>query len=293
MQTIAVPSVRSVATFAIAGCIGLGAVIVAQSYLKTNATPMVVQESAPAGIPVVAAAVSMDRGQQIQPNLLKVVEFPARNVPAGSFRSIKELTGSGTRLALGPIAADQPLLPANISKPGSKLNLADSLPPGMRAVSVRTNDVVGVGGFVMPGDAVDVLLTRQTGTGNDPAANVTQMVADNVIVLGVDQSSNQGDSKPSVSKTVTVQVSPLQAAAISLGGQVGTLSLALRAVGDHSATKLPIVSVKDLPGTRPAPTKVEPKAMAIRVWRGVSADAAGLPVAGQIAEKSVVHTEAK
>jgi pilus assembly protein CpaB len=100
-------------------------------------------------------------------------------------------------------------------------------------VAIRSSDVAGVGGFVLPGDRVDVLLTRVIGQGNDaPPNTVTQILAENVRVVGIDQSDNDEASKPSVAKAVTIEVTPEQAQTIALGQSVGAVSLSLRHVAD-------------------------------------------------------------
>ena len=129
--------------------------------------------------------------------------------------------------------ANEPLLVGNVSGPGGKLNLSSTVAPGMRAVSLRSNDVAGVGGFVLPGDRVDILLTRATGSG-EHTDTVTQILAENVRVLGVDQSDNDQADKPVVAKAITVEVTPEQAQSISLGQTVGTVSLTLRHVADDA-----------------------------------------------------------
>src|SRR6185436_19841637 len=103
----------------------------------------------------------------------------------GSFRTVNELVGAGptARLALRSLAPNEPILPSKVSGAGGKLNLSGVLTQGMRAVSLRSNDVAGVAGFVLPGDRVDILLTRQLADNS----SVTQVLAENVRVLGVDQ----------------------------------------------------------------------------------------------------------
>ncbi|HVV65569.1 MAG TPA: Flp pilus assembly protein CpaB [Rhizomicrobium sp.] len=228
--------IRNIASIAVAILLGLIAVILVRNYLA--ATP---QARAPGGAvlattPVVVAAQPLARGVALQPSLLKVVNYPQSDVPASSFRSVAELTGEkdGARLTLRSIVADEPILTGSVSEPGGKLNLSTVLDDGMRAISVRSNDVAGVGGFVLPGDRVDVLLTRAVGAG-DRAHSVTQVLAENALVLGVDQSDNAEEHKPVVAKAVTVEVTPDQAQAISLGQSVGTITLALRHVSDDAS----------------------------------------------------------
>src|SRR6266550_948000 len=109
-----------------------------------------------------------------------------------------------------------------------------------------STDVTGVGGFVLPGDRVDVLLTRTVSGGNDANNTVTQVLAENVRVLGVDQSANDEADKPVVSKAITVEVTPDQAHSIALGQSVGTVSLTLRRVADDAPLARKSTAVSDL-----------------------------------------------
>ena len=150
---------------------------------------------------------------------------------------------------MSTIVANEPVLADKISGPGGKLNMSAEVATGMRAISIRSNDVAGVGGFVLPGDRVDVLLTRTLGGGEATAAGattVTQVLAENVRVLGVDQSDNNEADKPVVTKAVTLEVTPEQAQSISLGGTVGTVSLSLRHVADEVPLARQATTVADL-----------------------------------------------
>jgi pilus assembly protein CpaB len=156
----------------------------------------------------------------------------------------------------------------------------------MRAVSVRSNDVAGVAGFVLPGDRVDILLTRPNGDQNQP---VTQVLAENVRVLAIDQMSDDAANKPAVARAVTVEVTPDQADLISLAQAVGSVSFTLRHVADdtplaHHAATVADLAIKDRlarTGRRAAPTQIKPvmpsDEVQVRVTRGV--ETAGYTVA--------------
>ncbi|HEY2444374.1 MAG TPA: Flp pilus assembly protein CpaB [Rhizomicrobium sp.] len=240
-------SIRTVATLAVAILLGLIAVLLVRSVLNSQRVAAVSQPASSVGtLPVVVAAEPIARGQAIEPEKLKVVRYPAGGGPEGTFASIAEVTGHGQpRLALSAFVANEPLLSARVSGPGGKLNLSAVVAPGMRAVSLRSNDVAGVGGFVLPGDRVDVLLTRSIGSGDD-TNTVTQVVAENVRVLGVDQSADDASDKPVVAKAVTIEVTPNQAQEISLGQSVGSVSLALRHVADSAQILRQATQVGDL-----------------------------------------------
>jgi pilus assembly protein CpaB len=274
-------SLRAISTLAAAVFLGLIAVVLTRSYLSNavRTNPIVATDNGLA-IPVVVTAADVARGGVLQPAMLKVIAYPANGAPVGAFHSVAEVTGGSgqQRLALRSMVANEPILPGNVSGPGGKLNLSGTVAPGMRAVSLRSNDVSGVGGFVLPGDRVDILLTR-TGGGNDTAKDtLTQILAENARVLGVDQSDNNEADKPVVAKAVTVEVTPAQAASISLGQQIGTVSLTLRRVADDAPLVSKVMSVADL---NPAPRKsTATPAPTVRVIRGIESSRFSLGVGG-------------
>jgi pilus assembly protein CpaB len=138
----------------------------------------------------------------------------------------------------------------------------------MQAIAIRTSDVEGVGGFVLPGDQVDVLLTRSIGGSQNNS--VTQIVAQNVRVMGVDQSDNDEADKPQVAKSITLEVTPAQAQAIALGQSVGNLSLALRHVADAQVLALRGTTVAALGFNPPPPRVTLPAASPIGQQSGVT-----------------------
>jgi pilus assembly protein CpaB len=276
-------NIRTIATFAGAIFFGLVAVFLVRVFLGSQQRPLVQQSSIAGSVPVVVALQPLDRGVVLDARFLKVVSYPADSVPSNSFHSIAEVAGATKdqqRLTLRALVANEPILAANVTGPGGKLNLSGTIVAGMRAVSLRSSDVTGVGGFVLPGDRVDVLLTRAiNGNGNAQNNSVTQILAENVRVLGVDQSDNDQADKPVVTKAITLEVTPDQVESISLGATIGILSLSLRHVADDSPLNRKIFAVADLGG---APRKPSggPAAPPIRVIRGTDMTRFSLSVAG-------------
>jgi pilus assembly protein CpaB len=266
-------SIRTIATLVVAIFLGFVAVLLVRTVLNSQRNTQVAGIAVPGQtVPVVVADGPIARGQAIEASNLKVVAFPAAAVPAGSFQNIAQITGGPPRLAMSGIVANEPVLADKVSGPGGKLNMSAEVAAGMRAVSIRSNDIAGVGGFVLPGDRVDVLLTRTLGGGEATVAGattVTQVLAENVRVLGVDQSDNNESDKPVVTKAVTLEVTPEQAQSISLGGTVGTVSLALRHVADEQPLARQATTVADLGfGTHRAVVRHSGGA-SVRVIRGV------------------------
>lgn len=237
---------RTILTLAVAVFLGLLAVVVAQAWLG-NQRKADLQSAAVAGtVPVVVAAQPIERGAVLQPASLKIVRFPQASAPQGALGSLEEANAGGQRLALRTFAPNEPILTSRITTPGGKLNLSAGMTAGMRAVTFRSDDVSGVAGFVLPGDRVDVMLTRETSGENK--STVTQIVADNLRVLGVDQVDDESANKPIVAKAITLEVTPEQAQAISLARAVGDVSLALRPISDRDPVAKRFTTVADLGG---------------------------------------------
>lgn len=198
---------------------------------------------------IVVARVPMRYGDQITADKLKLVQWPASSVPEGAFTDIRKLTAdpSGARVALRPIDAGVPVLNAMLTGPGGRAVISATLPRDKRAVAIRVNDVAGVAGFVLPGDSVDVMLTRQPEAGPGARAEqITEMVVENVRVIAADQNADDASKDPQLAKTVTLEVDPLQAQKLALAGQVGQLSLALRNAANQEASGTATVRVDDL-----------------------------------------------
>lgn len=219
---------RSVGLALLALSLVLGAVALwgLKNFSSAKAAPAPVTQVA-ATTTVVVASRPIAFGEALGPAVLKAQPWPADAVPPGSFRSVAELVANSPRLALAPIAANEPILPQRISGPGGRATLSGLIRTGMRAASIRVDDVMGVAGFVLPGDFVDVLVTRREG---DAANQImrTDILLEGVRVLAVDQTAAETKNDPVVAKAATVEVTPAQAQKIALAGQVGTLSLALR-----------------------------------------------------------------
>ncbi|MGH6962943.1 MAG: Flp pilus assembly protein CpaB [Phenylobacterium sp.] len=267
-------SLRTIASLAIAVLLGLLAVIMVRNVMASNAAKGPGAVSA-AMTPVVVAALPIERGVSLKPAMLRVVDYPNNAVPAGAFKTIEQVAGAANaRTAMRSMTANEPVLNDKLSGAGGKTNLSGSLTPGMRAVSVRSDEVNGVGGFVLPGDRVDILLTRTVGAGA-AETTVTQVLAENSLVLGVDQSSDVEANKPLVARSVTVEVTPDQAQTISLAHSVGAISLSLRQISDKEALARKATTVADLGGfgRKAVATAAKPKpkrpGTEVRVTRGV------------------------
>jgi pilus assembly protein CpaB len=262
---------------------GLLAVFVAQAWLnhqnELRMRAMDVQEPALPTRTVVVANAALRFGNALSPGSLREVAWPEGGVPAGTFASINELL-SGKRIVLASIEPSEPILASKITGPGQKATLSAIIRDGMKAVTIRVNDVDGVAGFVLPGDHVDVLVTRQPEKNNSN----TDVVLQNVRVLAIDQLADDATDKPMVAKAVTLEVDTIAAQRLSLAGSVGALSLALRKAGELTAESTRRVSLIDLESgyaTAPVVKPVEGKSLAtITVTRAGKAQDYSVPAEG-------------
>jgi pilus assembly protein CpaB len=192
---------------------------------------------------LVVASSQLRFGAPLTANSLREVAWPQDAVPAGTFASINELLGNGKRIVLASIEPNEPIIAAKITGPGQRATLSALLQPGMKAVTIRVNDVEGVAGFVLPGDHVDVLLTRQ---GSERGVGNNDVVLQNAKVIGVDQVADNSVEKPTVVKSVTLEVDILSAQKVALSASVGTLSLILRKAGELATEGTRRVDATDL-----------------------------------------------
>ena len=243
-------TIRNLASFTVAALLGLLALLGVREILNGRNADASIAVGTQRMTPVVVASIPIERGTSLKPVMLKTVSYPQNSVPTGAFQSIDQAIAAGDRKALRSLSVNEPVLLSKLSGSNTKANLSGSLGSGMRAVSVRSSDVTGVGGFVLPGDRVDIYVTREIASGSN-SSTITQVIAENALVLGVDQTSDQESEKPIVSKSVTVEVTPEQASAIALGQSVGLITLSLRQLGDQTELPQKIMTVQQLSAMTP------------------------------------------
>jgi pilus assembly protein CpaB len=182
-------------------------------------------------IPLTAIAVAvrdLDAGAELKPADVQLARWPQESVPRGAFGSFDAIFRGakkpGDRVVLATMVPGEPVLRSKVSGFGARPTMSARVHTGMRAFSIKIDDISGVAGFILPGDRVDILLTRQTGSDRSLVADV---IMQGVTVLGIDQLSDQKADKPVVGRTATVEVTPQQAEKLALAQKAGTLSLAL------------------------------------------------------------------
>jgi pilus assembly protein CpaB len=233
----------------IAVVFGLLAVFVAQGWLNYQAelsrrTVAPKPQAAVATRTIVVAAGPLRFGAHVTPEQLREVAWPDDAIPAGTFATIAELT-QGKRIVIASIERNEPILRTKITGAGQKATLSAVIQDGMRAITVRVNDVEGVAGFVLPGDHVDVLLTRQA----ERTTGTNDVVIQNTRVLAVDQLADDAADRPTVVRAVTLEVDTIGAQKTALAASLSNLSLMLRRAGEQHQDVTRRITTSDLAQT--------------------------------------------
>lgn len=233
--------------------LGVAALVVAKIAMPVAADNKVAAQPLPRTVPVVVAAQAIPYGQRLEARQLTVARYPSDSLPAGAFSTISQVLAQddgAAPVALTPLAAKEPILPAKISGPGARASVAAEITPGMRAYTIRVSDVSGVGGHALPGDRVDVVLMRDLNAeaegGPRRKALVSEVVIQNVRVLGVDLNADPTSNKPATPQTTTLEVSVEDAQKLAVASDLGALSLALRRTGAADVAPVRPVQVRDV-----------------------------------------------
>lgn len=203
-----------------------------------------------ATVHVAVAAQNLPLGTRLTKEHVKLVGWPAASPLAGSFPSVEAVLGRGL---IQPVSENEPLTESRLAPIEAGAGLPPTIPPGMRALSVRVNEVIGVAGFTVPGTRVDLLVTLRNGD-----QSITRAVVSNVQVLtaGTRYDIEQAkDGKAMPSTVVTLMVTPMDAERIVLAQSAGSIMLVLRNPLDTAATDTPGARMASLMGN-PAPAPV-------------------------------------
>ncbi len=198
---------------------GLVAVVLASRWLT--------QQSSQGIARIAVANTDISLGQRISPELIKLVDWPAGSTPPGSFNELVKLEG---RVLKTSLLRGEPVLDAKLAPVGTTGGLSAVIAEGSRAITVRVNDVIGVAGFALPGNYVDIIVNTQKDSdrSSNKDQNISKIVLERILVLAVAQEVARDETKPRVVNAVTLEVTPEQAEKLDLARSVGTLSLALR-----------------------------------------------------------------
>jgi pilus assembly protein CpaB len=233
--------------------LAVGAAWVANRWLIAQAAST---GSGPSTVPVLTAAIDIPLGTKIETRHVTSIQMLADSSPDSAFRDLKAIEG---KVALAEIMKGEMLLAPRFADQGGGSALAAVVADNMRAVSVRVNDVVGVAGFLLPGNRVDVVAAYR-----ERADTLSETVVQNVKVLAVDQTASSDKNEPVVVRAVTLEVSPEDAEKLILAEQRGSIQLALRNPLDETVTKKKVAAV----AAPVVKTKAPPPAPTVAVIRG-------------------------
>jgi pilus assembly protein CpaB len=210
---------RAFMMMAAAIVLGLGAVAMASR--------MLLRQTPTSANRIVVAATDVSLGQRLSSDMLKASDWPADSVPPGALRDPLVLNG---RVLKASVLRGEPLTEAKLAPVGTLGGLSALIAEGKRAITVRVNDVIGVAGFALPGNFVDILVSTQAAGGGTQQEDqaISKIVLERILVLAVAQEVSRDDTKPRVVNAVTLEVAPEQAEKLDLARSVGTLSLVLR-----------------------------------------------------------------
>ena len=244
---------RIFAVFALAIVAGGGLAYATFNAINTQPVKTV---SAPTQ-PVVVAAADLSLGTELKSEDLAIVNFPQGKVPEGTFSRVQDVVGRGLIVAM---VKNEPLLPAKLASKEAGAGLPPIIPEGMRAVSVRVNEVVGVAGYVLPGTRVDVVVTESPTS--QPIDATSKVILSNVQVLtaGTRLEQDQDKGKPMQVTVVTLLVYPDQAERLALASNEGKIQLALRNPLDQGAPETPGIKPAMLLGVVKAAAPQRPAA---------------------------------
>jgi len=227
--------------------------------------------------PVVVAASDLQLGAELTADDVRVIEWPASAVPADAIGDPKEVIGRGLVM---PVIQYEPILPLKLASKEAGAGLPPVIPPGLRAVSVRVNEVIGVAGYVVPGTRVDVLTTINPG--RDQAAMTSKVILTDVQVLaaGTKIDNTTDKDKPVPVSVVTLLVNPDEAERLTLAASEGKIQLALRNPLDRSAPATRGVRPALLLGSDPTARVVpNPRAAAASMARATALPVPDVPQA--------------
>jgi pilus assembly protein CpaB len=208
---------------------------------------------------VAVAARSLPNGTRLTEKDVRLAAWPSKHPVEGGFSKVEDVINRGL---VTPVFENEPLIEKKLAPIESGAGLPPSIPTGMRAMSVKVDEVVGVAGFVLPGTRVDVVVTLRRQSGNNAEEAMSRTVVSNVLVLtnGTKYEQDQG-GEPQSSTVVTLAVTPQDAERVALAATEGKISLALRNPLDVEPTETPGIRVGSLmTGGAPAPAPPAPTA---------------------------------
>ena len=230
------------------------AVYMAKGYISDNQLRLAQAEAARAAmvptVDIFAAKNPLVYGQMLTIEDVHHIRYPEASLPPGAFRTIEELFPNGDeklRVVLRPIEPNEVILPVKVTSPGEDAGLTQRLAQGMRAFAIRVDVSSGVSGFVRPGDRVDVYWSGVANVGQR-RQDLTRLIQSSVKIIAIDQSADGNQSEARIARTVTVEVSQVEVAALAQAQATGNLSLALVGYGDNTDVGTVEIDTQELLG---------------------------------------------
>jgi len=262
--------------------LGLGlagfAVYMARDYIGNTQAQLNAERAARAQIvptaQVFVITESLRYGDQLTKDLVRAVNWPQDAIPEGAFLSLETLfpvNEKPYRTVLRAMESGEAVLEVKVTEPGADAGVSSRLAKGMRAFAIRVDVASGVSGFLRPGDRVDVYWSGRSSGGQEGGPQeVTKLIEAGVRLIAVDQTADEDRSSPTIARTVTVEVSPLQVASLAQAQSTGTLSLSLVGTEDESVAGSVEIDQNQLLGILPTEQAVQQqrKICTIRTRRG-------------------------
>ena len=210
-----------------------GGIVLALSATTLSAR-WLIQAARVKSVPVAVATATLPQGTRLTPANVSALEWPNHLLPPGFISDVSHLEGRYVRVT---IPQGAPILESVLAPEGTRGGLSAVITQGRRAMTVRVNEVVGVAGFALPGNYVDVVVNSlREGPPGRTGSSVSKIVLEHVPVLAVAQEANPDETRPHVVNAVTLEVTPTEAEQLDLARSIGTLSLVLRNQVDQQIT---------------------------------------------------------
>jgi len=203
------------------------------------------QKGATASTKVVVATMDIELGSRLSPQMLTTIDWPSSSMPQGAISDLRSLQD---RVVKTSIQRGEAILNSKLAPLGTQGGLSAVIAEGKRAMTVRVNDVVGVAGFALPGNYVDVMVNAQQERGGKSGGmkQITKTVLEHVLVLAVAQEAGRDETKPKVVNAVTLELSLEDAEKLDLARNIGTLTLVLRNQVDKKAVNTEGITQRQL-----------------------------------------------
>ena len=264
--------------------IGVGlagfAVYMARDYIGAQKQQLAAERALRAQIvPTVEVFVVKDRvryGETLTAESVRAVKWPESAVPEGAFQSMDQLFPADApsyRTVLRTMEKDEAVLAVKVTEPGGDAGVSSRLAKGMRAFAIKVDVASGVSGFLRPGDRVDVYWTGRSVSmdGEGGQRPITRLIQSGIQIIAVDQTADTDRNGPTIARTLTVEASPLQVAALAQAQSTGKLSLSLLGNGDQTVSQSVEINQNELLGVEERvsqPVQVAPRVCTIKTRRG-------------------------